>query len=254
MKEGTFNDLQRKKAIIMGLFIAKYDKKALESFGFTSKKEAYNVFGYSVNIPPSSIKLYQQDFDRFFPHGRNGWKRPIRANCLDIMEQYNELNFDDFHKLVNSIVLDKYVDISDIKSNYRHSKKDRQYLANRMITGKAAEEYFVRNYQNIPQFENYLLTDTTNMGCGFDYKLTQEANNFYIEVKGINERHGSVLMTEKEYNMAEDLLEKYCLFVVSNFKDKPIHQLFFNPIHCGNLVFQKKKNQITQINYHTNVI
>ena len=139
MKEGTFNDLQRKKAIIMGLFIAKYDKKALESFGFTSMKEAYNVFGYSVNIPPSSIKLYQQDFDRFFPHGRSGWKRPIRVNCLEVMEQYNELKFDDFHKLVNSIVLDKYVDISDIKSNYRHSKKDRQYLANRMITGKAAE-------------------------------------------------------------------------------------------------------------------
>ena len=254
MKEEIITDIQRKKAILMGLFIARFSKKALESFGFTTYKEAYNVFGYSVNIPPSSIKLYQQEFDRFFPNGRDGWKRPVRDYCKAVMDECKDLKFDDFHKLVNSIVLDKYVDIKDIKSNYRHAPKSRQFLANRLITGKAAEEYFVKNYPSITPFQNYLLTDTTNMGCGFDYKLSLEESNYYVEVKGINERHGSILMTEKEYNMAEDLLERYCLFVVSNFKDTPIHQLFFNPVRSGDLLFQRQERHVRQVSFQTNII
>lgn len=103
-------------------------------------------------------------------------------------------------------------------------------MTNRLITGKAAEEYFVLNYANIEPFCNYSLIDTTNMGCGFDYKLSLGTDNFYIEVKGINERQGNVSMTEKEYNMAEDLMERYCLFIVSNFKKTPEHQLFLIPL------------------------
>ena len=245
---------QRDKAVLMGLFISKFNKKALESFGFTTLKEAYNVFGYSVKIRPTSIKLYQQEFDPYFPNGRKGWhKRELREYCLEIMEQVEGLSFDEFHRLINSFVLDKYVDINDIHPN-KSQTKERNFSINRQLTGKAAEEYFVMNYQNISPFQKYLLTDTTNMGCGFDYKLSLDANNYYVEVKGINERQGSILMTEKEYNMAEDLLERYCLFVVSNFKEIPIHQMFFNPIHCGSLRFQRQERQIMQINYQTYII
>lgn len=81
MKDNLTNILQRKKAILMGLFISKYSQRALDNFGFSTYKEAYNVFGYSVKYPPSSIKNYQQVFDRFFPNGRTGWQRPVRDYC-----------------------------------------------------------------------------------------------------------------------------------------------------------------------------
>ncbi len=245
---------QRDKAVLMGLFISKFNKQALDSFGFTTLKEAYNVFGYSVKIPPTSIKLYQQEFDPYFPNGRKGWhKRELREYCSEIMEKVNNLSFDDFHRLIDSFVLDEFVDIKDIKFSKRQTK-ERKFQTSRQLTGKAAEEYFVMNYPNISPFQNYVLTDTTNMGCGFDYKLSLDADNYYVEVKGINERQGNVLMTEKEYNMAEDLQERYCLFVVSNFKEKPIHQMFFNPIHCGDLLFQRQERQVKQISYQTNII
>ena len=252
--EKDFTQLsQRDKAVLMGLYISKFNEQALESFGFTTLKEAYNVFGYSVKIPPTSIKLYQQEFDPYFPNGRKGWhKRELREYCREIMEQVNSLSFDEFHQLVNSFVLDEYVDLKDLRHRKTQSK-ERRYQASRQLTGKAAEEYFVMNYPTIEPFQNYLLTDTTNMGCGFDYKLTLRADNYYVEVKGINEQHGNILMTEKEYNMAEDLLERYCLFVVSNFKDTPLHRMFFNPIHCGSLLFQRQERQVTQINYQTNL-
>ena len=254
MKEDSITISQRDKAILMGLFISKFDRKALESFGFTTLKEAYNVFGYSVKIPPTSIKLYQQEFDPYFPNGRKGWhKRELREYCREIMDNVSKLSFEEFHRLINSFVLDEYVDLKDFKST-RPQTKERKFLASRQLTGKAAEEYFVMKYQSINQFENYLLTDTTNMGCGFDYKLSSGIDNYYIEVKGINEKQGSILMTEKEYNMAEDLQERYCLFIVSNFKEKPFHQMFFNPVCGGNLLFQRQERQVKQISYYTNIL
>ena len=243
---------QKDKGVLMGLFLAKFNQEALDSFGFSTFKEAFNVLGYAVKIPPSSIKNYRDEFDRFFPNPRKGWNRPFREIYRGILNQFGNIGFDDFYKLINSFVLDEYIDIKDIREK-RTQTKERKFLANRLLTGKAAEEYFVINYPAISPFQNYLLTDTTNMGCGFDYKLSLGLDNYYIEVKGINERHGNILMTEKEYNIAEDLLEKYCLFIVSNFHEKPFHQLFFDPIHCDKLFFQKQERQIVQITYSTNI-
>lgn len=244
---------KRDKAIMMGLFLSKYDKKALDSFGFTGYKEAFNVLGYAVETPPSSIKNYRDEFDPYFPNQRQGWHhRELRDYCRDIMENTQDLSFEMFHAIINSFVVDEYVDISDKKAEHPITR-ERKFLANRIITGKAAEEYFVMNYRNIPTFSDFDLTDTTNMGCGFDYKLSLDTANFYIEVKGINNRQGSILMTEKEHCMAEELLERYCLFVVSNFKESPIHQMFFDPLHCDNLLFQRQESQVIQVSYSTNI-
>ena len=61
-------------------------------------------------------------------------------------------------------------------------------------------------------------------------------------------------MTELEYDRAEILLERYCLFVVSNFKKSPIHQMFFNPLYDERLLFNKQERQVTQISYTSNII
>lgn len=244
---------KRDKAIMMGLFLSKYDKKALDSFGFTGFKEAFNMLGYAVETPPSSIKNYRDEFDPYFPNPRQGWHhRKLRDYCRVIMEDTQDLTFEMFHAIINSFVVDEYLDIKDVKL-VRPITRERKFLANRIITGKAAEEYFVMNYQNIPTFSDYKLTNTTNLGCGFDFKLSHNTENFYIEVKGINKQHGSILMTEKEHDMAEDLLERYCLFVVSNFKENPVHQMFFDPLHCDNLSFQRQERQMIQVSYSTNI-
>ena len=102
------------------------------------------------------------------------------------MTNVEKLSFDEFYRLINSFLLDEYVSLEDFEVNNKNTKQ-RKSMTNRLITGKAAEEYFVLNYANIEPFCNYSLIDTTNMGCGFDYKLSLGTDNFYIEVKGINE-------------------------------------------------------------------
>ncbi|MBR1520656.1 MAG: DUF3883 domain-containing protein [Bacteroidaceae bacterium] len=242
---------QRERAILMGLFLSKFDRMALEFMEFHGFKEAFNKLGYSIGIPPASIKNYRDEFDRFFPNPRKGWTHPLRDNCREVMEKAKDLSFEDFCFLIKSFLWDKYIDVKDMK--YSRGKPQERQFMNRLLTGKAAEEYFVMNYSNIPIFQNYILTDTTSMGCGFDYKLSLEDRNFYVEVKGLNEKHGGILMTEKEFGMAEDLQEKFCLFIVSNFIEKPQHQMFFNPVHNKELDFTRKEQQILQISYSATI-
>jgi hypothetical protein len=123
-----------------------------------------------------------------------------------------------------------------------------------MITGLAAEHYFEEIHPKLALFNGYKLTNTTRLGCGFDFRLFTEAENNFIavEVKGLNEPHGALSLTSKEYDVAVRLRNKYCLFVVHNFREKPFHSIHMNPI-SSDLAFSKKERRIIQISWSTNI-
>lgn len=244
---------KRDKAILMGLFLSRYDKQALESFGFTGFRQAYNVLGLSIGFIPKSIQNYRDEFDPYFPNNRKGWRnRNLRDYCREFMDATADMSFDEFYNLIKYFLDGGVIDERDIVKERR--KASRGFMANRLITGKAAEEYFMMNYQRIDPFQNYVLQDTTQMGCGFDFKLSLSEKHFYVEVKGINDKTGSILMTEKEHSVADDLRELYCLFVVSNFRDTPEHHLFFNPLYVSQLEFKCQEQQVTRISYSAKMI
>jgi hypothetical protein len=95
---------------------------------------------------------------------------------------------------------------------------------------------------------SYSLKDTTSFGCGFDFKLSNNSDYYLVEVKGISKENGSILLTEKEHSMAKRYSERFCLFVVKNFADKPFHEYVFNPLE-SHLKFAKTERQIRLINY-----
>jgi hypothetical protein len=57
-------------------------------------------------------------------------------------------------------------------------------------------------------------------------------------------------MTEKEYTVANELRDKYCLFLVKNFIKNPIHQYIFNPLNSA-LKFRKTERTVVQTSYLT---
>lgn len=61
-------------------------------------------------------------------------------------------------------------------------------------------------------------------------------------------------MTEKEHSVADDLRDLYCLFIVSNFREKPEHHLFFNPLYVSQLEFKRQKQQVTLISYSAKMV
>lgn len=239
----------RDKAVVVGIYLSKFDKMALNEFDFSGFRQAYNVFGYSIGIVPKSIQNYRDEFDSIFPNNRKGWRnRKLRDYCGLILDKVNVLTFEDFSRIIRCFIDNKFI-YNELESSFA---KD-AFSAQRLITGKAAEEYFEMKCREIDVFNGFELNNTTNFGCGYDYRMTCNDEYYCVEVKGLNECFGSILMTQKEYDVAEVVGDRYCLFLVKNFKKTPEHQLFFNPVRNKSLTLVRQEKMIKQVSYCSRV-
>jgi Domain of unknown function (DUF3883) len=240
----------REKSIISGLYLSKFNLDGLRRLDFESFTEAFNVIGFALGVQPASIKNYRDEFDPLYPNNRKGWhRRAIRAYCKVIYDRFGALGIDEFSTFLKKVVYrDHELDL--LAENVARGGDEASSFARRLITGQAAEHYFTQKFQEIEFFKGLKLEDTTRIGCGFDFRLVSPRNFYAIEVKGMNEPGGNISMTEKEYSVASVLREQYFLFIVKNFRDKPIHQLFQDPVNCG-LAFKKVEQKIVQLSWST---
>lgn len=236
----------REKLILTGLYLSKFDRKGLERLGFSSFTEAFNVLGYALNGRPMNIKNYRDEFDPYFENNRKGRRhREVRNYCKDFMDYTKDFDFEYFSELISSYLVK---DFKVQKEVDKILKIDREKsFINRISTGLAAENYFIANYQNQDVFKSFYMSDTRNLGCGFDFKLDYESDFYCVEVKGLNAKSGNFLMTQKEFDVAESLNDKYCLYIVKDFCESPFEALYFNPLKKFNL--KKIEKEIIQISY-----
>lgn len=239
----------RNMAIFIGLYLSRFNQLALEAFDFTGFHQAYNVLGYALNIKPKSINNYRDEFDPYFPNGRKGWNREMKPQSKVIFDLAKDLTFEQFTFVIKAHLSHTEVEWSDIQLPSELYRDKHEFSAERLITGKAAEEYFVQKCPSIEVFSGFHITNTTDLGCGFDFKLSKGMERYYVEVKGMNAKTGNILMTEKEHRVAEELKNRYCLFVVKDFRQSPFHDYYFDPLHSDALLFERHERQIIQTTF-----
>lgn len=245
----------RKKLILAGLYLSKYDSLGLKRLGFDNFTEAFNVIGCALGARSASIKNYRDEFDPLFPNSRKGWhKRAIREYCRDVYDEYKDVDFEFFTGLINSFFGFSQEELDEIA---QPGKKDdgTSTFAQRLITGAAAEQYFESIHSSLPEFKGYSIENTTRFGCGYDFRLRRhhERESFLaIEVKGLKDLTGTLSMTPKEYSVASALGERFYLFVVRNFQEKPSHSIYQNPLSAG-LQFTRAERAVIQISWTVNV-
>ena len=244
----------RQKSILAGLYLSEFDSKGLEQLGFDSFTEAFNVVGLALGVQPASVKNYRDEFDPLFPNERKGWhKRPIRKYCKDVYDAFHGLSLAEFSLLLKELIYRDH-DLGVLMEEVARSENEQDSsFAKRLITGQAAEQYFVDNLPSIDLFRGRALEDVTRVGCGFDFKLTtgERESYFGIEVKGLNEQSGSIALTDKEHTVAGLLRERYFIFVVKNFKERPFHQIYRDPV--DSLTFSRIESRAVQITWSTAV-
>ena len=153
----------RDKAILIGLYLSKFDVDSLNELGFDGITQAFNTLGYSVGVKPASIKNYRDEFDPYFSNPRKGWhKRTLRNYCKKFFGDFSSLSFSDFTELIKSFLIYNYEIEKFVE---KIGKKDKsESVAKRLITGKSAEEYFKINYSTVnkifPVFKFNPLTST----------------------------------------------------------------------------------------------
>lgn len=246
--------VQREKLILAGLFLAKYDVLGLEKLGFDSFVEAFNVIGYALGGRPASIKNYRDEFDPFFPNQRKGWhKRPLREHCRKVLEAHKHTDLETFSSLVKALIGYDDNAWSELKLQDEQDSDDSSF-AKRLITGLAAEHYFESVQPTLPQFQGYAVENTTRLGCGYDFRLRAPTVKDFlaVEVKGLQSGTGSLSLTPKEYEVAGSLSDRFFLFVVKNFRESPIHDIYKNPLAAG-LRFTKRERVIIQVSWLASV-
>ena len=232
-----------KKLMLAGMFLSRFSEEGLSALGFSTWHEAYNSLALSIGGKPSSLKLYRQEFDPYFPNGRTGWvNKKIRRSRKELIEEYSTLGFAEFVQMVKAqFASDVDMDASIGKATVAAGIADEETaFAKRMITGHAAENFFETHYREIPDFSDCALTRTTSFGCGFDFKLSPPNRDFFaVEVKGMRTKSGQIQLTEKEFKMAEYLNNRYFLYVVTNFAQTPRSCVISDPVNSG-ITFEMK--------------
>lgn len=244
---------QREKAILAGLYLAKFDAAGLQRLGFEGFRTAYNAFGFALGEKPKNIQNYRDEFDPVFPNPRRGRaNRPMRSYCQSILAQFGSLPLAAFTDLVREMLY-RDPDIEQLLETLQEEVPGSpSAFAKRLLTGLAAERYFQAQYPSLPVFEQQPLEDTTALGCGFDFRVTTPTGFYGVEVKGLTERNGRIQLTEKEHRVAGLLGERYFLFVVKNFRDQPFHELIQHPL-ASHLQFTSTTRQVTQTSWQATV-
>lgn len=207
-----------------------------------------------VGSPPGSIKNYRDEFDPLFSNPRKGWhKRARRNNCLKVLEEYKNLDFELFTGLIESFAGYDENAWSEIQTEGEKGKEESNF-AKRLITGLAAERYFETIYDKVPEFQGGTPENTTKLGCGYDFRLpARNLDGFVaVEVKGLAGRVGSLSLTPKEHAAAAGLRDRFFLFVVKNFQELPFHEIFQDPL-SGSLQFKRNERRIVQVSWAVNV-
>jgi hypothetical protein len=238
------------KAMFIGMFLSKFDKEGLLELGFKNFAEAYNILGLLLNVKPISIRNYRDEFDPVFPNPRKGWhKRPMHQSRKDMLLKYNNLDISEFSKIIKKFVYSD-PDIDLLEEDILQINDKENTFAKRLATGQAAEQYFKDIFQSVELFKDCSIQDTTKMGCGFDFKLSCYDKFYAIEVKGLSLNSGSIMLTQKEHQVANNLKENYFIFIVKNFIKEPVHEIFRNPVLDNKLKFNKQEQIVTQISWN----
>lgn len=236
--------------MLAGLFLAKFGKQGLKALGFQTFTEFYGVISLALGWKGTSIKNYRDEFAPKFPGGIQGWhKREMRATRAAVFDKYGAMELPEMARLIKSAVYK--TPATDILMESVDDDGGSSF-AKRLITGQAAEQYFLNRYKSMPDFENLNLQDTTKWGCGFDFRLYSASVEYGVEVKGIKEASGAIVMTEKEHRIAGKMADNYFLFVVKNMREEPQEAVYRNPLN-GALNFKSTQTTVVRTQWAAQV-
>lgn len=250
MQENEYEANANKLATIVAYYLSKFDKTAKRRLVYKTDAEAFQNLSLILGVKKNYIKFRRDEFDPIHPW-RTGWTRPMNSRIIQTIETFQDLGEEEFGGLVESILFDseflksrdlyRLVSLIDDKNIPESSAKNKFIL--RGPTGRKAEEFFINYHVNHGLPERGSLIDTRDWGCGYDFKITADENEFYIEVKGLSQEIGGILFTNKEWETAKIHEDKYFLALVSNVDSSPKINFLKNPT-C-NLV--AKRNIVTTV-------
>lgn len=234
---------------LIGYGLAKFDSTFVKAFGFSSKSELYNhCVQIGVADTSGTVKNRQDMFDPFFDNKRKGWwqrKDAYVHRKIYIDSLFGELDVYSYVNFLKAYLANQFPEY-DVKKGI--TPITRSIFKKLQQTGLEAELFFIQRYQSVALFKNGILKDARLLGDGYDFQI-QTGGHFYLsEVKGVVKSVGSIRLTKKEHEQAQEHKMRYVLSVVSNLEQSPKITVIQDPANCLNL--KKQVLEQKQVSYH----
>ena len=204
------------EAIIVGYAMSRLDRRYLPLRGISTWRKAFAEAATALNCPASSIKNLRDEFDPIHGNRRRGWhQRPLRPNRQRVLESLHEVSDDALMALVERILAKDHESIVEAVDSMATAPRTAQNVAQRLLTGRKAEEFFLTHCESLVQVEPSELIDRRLAACGYDFAIAGRPE-IAIEVKGLRHLTGELLFTDREWSEARTRLGQYWLVVVAN--------------------------------------
>ena len=216
------------QALIIGYAMSRLTDYASRR-GLDSWESAYNEAAEILGVKARSLKLLRDEFDPFNDNGRRGyWKRPPRPSRQRILDELSGMSDPAVYELVLRILARDEVNIAEALDSLVTTSGVPNNVAERLLTGRRAEEYFIEHAFSITRIKSARLIDRRNDAAGYDFGVIDDAA-LAIEIKGIKKTTGGLLFTDNEWRLANQRKKDYWLVVVGNLEAVPVARLYKDP-------------------------
>jgi hypothetical protein len=217
------------EALIVGYAMSRLDTIYLAARHLQSWQNAFQEAAQALGEPTASFKNLRDEFDPVHPNPRRGWiNRPMRPNRQRILDEMAEVSDDALLELVTHILFrdeEAVVEAVDALAVVTHIPSN---VAERLLTGRRAEEYFLRHCEGLIGVKPAHVLDLRQSALGFDFGIQNEPS-VAVEVKGLKTMRGPIQFTDREWAEAKQRQDNYLLVVVGNLAAEPLARVFPNP-------------------------
>lgn len=226
------------QAIVTAYAMSRLDSLYLNSRGLSTWKQAFVEASTALGEPPTSFKNLRDEFDPVHANSRRGWhQRDLRPNRQRVLNELCDVSDEALLELVARILnRDEAATVEAIDSLavVTHTAHN---VAERLLTGRRAEDYFLENCRQLVGVERNTIIDCRNWAGGFDFGV-KGRSEWAIEIKGMKQTAGSIQFTDREWSEAALRLDYYWLIIIGNLASKPIPRIVQNPhavltAHCS---------------------
>lgn len=219
------------EALIIGYAMSRLDTGYFRYRNVRSWREAYDEAAQALTVRASSMRNLRDEFDPFHENKRSGWHgRPIQPSRQRVLEDLKDISDDALMALVDRILLRDEEATTEAVDSLAAVPRTAQNVAERLLTGRRAEDYFLANSDTLVGIKKNELVDCRQSACGFDFGVKRRPR-LGIEIKGLKMAMGEILFTDREWKEAKTRCENYWLVVIGNLGSAPQGKLVHDPYH-----------------------
>lgn len=217
------------EAIVVGYAMSRLDREYLEARNCASWEQAFAEASQALSKPSRTFDNLRDEFDPVHPNPRRGWhQRPLRPNRQRVLDELKDVSDDALLELVARILHQDETAIAEAVDSLAVVNRVAHNVAERLLTGRRAEEYFLAHSESLIQVQESAVLDMRQMACGYDFGVVHKPG-WAIEIKGLKAAKGGIQFTDREWREAKIRRENYWLIVIGTLETQPTPRIIRDP-------------------------